>query len=141
MVEATHQIEIPDGTMESFSVHPDGDSAHAAVILYMDAPGIREELRDFCRRIAGEGYYVLLPDMYYRPGTSTFDYDELIARDKTSLDIFWLRDESLEDSANLPDPDVLAAEIAEDLRAALEQIEEVLEDLEAGQTVDRTVAE
>lgn len=41
-----------------------------------------------------------------------------------------LRDESLEDSANLPDPDVLAAEIAEDLRAALGQIEGVLEDLE-----------
>jgi hypothetical protein len=41
----------------------------------------------------------------------------------------WLRDESLEDSANLPDPDALAEEIEEDLRAALEQIEEVLEDL------------
>ena len=47
-----------------------------------------------------------------------------------SLDLFWLRDESLEDSANLPDPDVLAKEIAEDLRAALEQIEDVLGDLQ-----------
>jgi type I restriction enzyme M protein len=59
----------------------------------------------------------------------SFVYDELIARDKVSLDLFWLRDESLQDSASLPDPDVLAGEIAEDLRAALEQIEEVLEDL------------
>jgi type I restriction enzyme M protein len=59
-----------------------------------------------------------------------FDYEELLARDKCSLDVFWLRDESLEDSANLPDPDVLAAEIAEDLRAALEQIESVLRDLQ-----------
>ncbi len=50
-----------------------------------------------------------------------FTYDELMARDKVNLDIFWLRDESLEDSANLPDPDVLAAEIVEDLQAALEQ--------------------
>jgi len=58
-----------------------------------------------------------------------YTYDEIVARDKVSLDIFWLRDESLEDSANLPDPDVLAAEIADDLRAALEQIEEVLSDL------------
>jgi type I restriction enzyme M protein len=58
-----------------------------------------------------------------------YPYEELIARDKVSLDLFWLRDESLEDSANLPDPDVLAQEIAEDLRAALEQIEEVLGDL------------
>jgi type I restriction enzyme M protein len=59
-----------------------------------------------------------------------YGYDELVARDKVSLDIFWLRDESLEDSANLPDPDVLAAEIADDLRAALEQIEDVLGDLQ-----------
>ena len=50
-----------------------------------------------------------------------FTYDELIKRDKVSLDIFWLKDDSLEDSANLPDPDVIAAEIVEDLQAALDQ--------------------
>jgi type I restriction enzyme M protein len=66
------------------------------------------------------------PDGHWRP----YGYEELVQRDKLSLDIFWLRDKSLEDSANLPDPNVLAAEIAEDLRAALEQIEEVLEDME-----------
>jgi type I restriction enzyme M protein len=59
-----------------------------------------------------------------------FGYDELTARDKCSLDIFWLNDESLEDSAKLPDPHILAEEIAEDLRAALEQIESVLGDLQ-----------
>ncbi|MBU1698886.1 MAG: SAM-dependent methyltransferase [Candidatus Eisenbacteria bacterium] len=59
-----------------------------------------------------------------------YSYDEIIARDKASLDILWLRDESLEDSDNLPDPNVLAGEIAEDLRSALEQIEEILGDLE-----------
>ena len=58
-----------------------------------------------------------------------FTYDELMARDKVNLDIFWLRDESLEDTASLPDPDVLAAEIVEDLQAALEQFEAVAEDL------------
>ena len=47
--------------------------------------------------------------------------EELLACDKVSLDIFWLRDESQDDSANLPDPDVIAAEITEDLRAALEE--------------------
>ena len=51
------------------------------------------------------------------------------ARDQVNLDIFWLRDESLEDFANLPNPDVLAAEIAEDLRAALEQFESIADDL------------
>ncbi len=59
----------------------------------------------------------------------SYTYEEIVARDKASLDLFWLRDESLEDTANLPDPDVLAEEIAEDLRSALEQIEEVLADL------------
>jgi type I restriction enzyme M protein len=58
-----------------------------------------------------------------------FTYDELLQRDKLSLDIFWLRDESLEESENLPDPDVIAAEIAEDLRAALAQFEEILGDI------------
>jgi type I restriction enzyme M protein len=45
------------------------------------------------------------------------------------LDIFWLRDESLEQSDNLPDPDVLAQEIVEDLKAALEQLREIATDL------------
>jgi type I restriction enzyme M protein len=53
----------------------------------------------------------------------------LLQRDKVSLDIFWLRDESLEDSGNLPDPDVLAAEIAEDLQAALDQFAQIAEDI------------
>jgi type I restriction enzyme M protein len=59
-----------------------------------------------------------------------YTYDELMARDKVSLDVFWLRDESLEDSASLPEPHVLAQEIADDLRSALAQIEDVLGDLE-----------
>ena len=50
-----------------------------------------------------------------------FEYDELIKRDKVNLDIFWLRDKSLEDSKDLPEPDVLAQEIADDLQTALEQ--------------------
>jgi type I restriction enzyme M protein len=60
-----------------------------------------------------------------------FTYDELMARDKVNLDIFWLRDESLEDSANLPSPDVLALEIVEDLKAALSQFESIEEELSA----------
>lgn len=59
----------------------------------------------------------------------SFTYDELMIRDKVNLDIFWLRDESLEDSANLPSPDVLAAEIVEDLKAALAQFESIEEEL------------
>jgi len=58
-----------------------------------------------------------------------YSYEEILARDKVSLDSFWLRDESLEDSANLPDPQVLTEEIADDLRSALAQIEDILGDL------------
>jgi type I restriction enzyme M protein len=58
-----------------------------------------------------------------------FDYDDLITRDKASLDIFWLRDESLEDSDNLPDPNSIALEIVEDLEAALAQFKEITDDL------------
>ena len=59
-----------------------------------------------------------------------FSYEELLARDKVNLDIFWLRDKSLEDSARLPEPDVLAAEIVEDLQAALTQFGGIASDLE-----------
>ena len=53
----------------------------------------------------------------------------LMQRDKVSLDIFWLKDESLEDSENLPAPEVLAREIVENLEAALEQFRGIEEEL------------
>tara|TARA_B100000949_G_scaffold234096_1_gene252168 strand:+ start:3568 stop:5019 length:1452 start_codon:yes stop_codon:yes gene_type:complete len=58
-----------------------------------------------------------------------FSYNELIARDKTNLDIFWLKDDSLEDVDALPPPDVIATEIVDNLRAALEQFSEVADEL------------
>ena len=58
-----------------------------------------------------------------------YDYDELIARDKASLDIFWLRDDALADSDNLPPPEVIAQEIVDDLEAALEQFRLIAADL------------
>jgi type I restriction enzyme M protein len=58
-----------------------------------------------------------------------YSYDDLVARDKASLDIFWLKDESLEASDNLPAPDVIAQEITDDLEAALEQFRTIAEDL------------
>jgi len=75
----------------------------------------------------------------YRPGEThrrepserfkRFTYDELLARDKVSLDIFWLRGDSVGDTDDLPAPAVLAAEIAEDLQAALEEIQALAETL------------
>ncbi len=63
-----------------------------------------------------------------------FTYDELIQRDKASLDVFWLPDESLEDTDNLPAPEIIAAEIVEDLEAALAQFSEIAASLSQRKT-------
>jgi carboxymethylenebutenolidase len=63
-------IEIPtaDGRMETFITHPEADGPFAPVVIYMDVWGLREELYDIARKVAVVGYYVLLPDLYYRQG-------------------------------------------------------------------------
>lgn len=61
----------------------------------------------------------------------SFGYDALLQRDKVSLELSWIPDESLGDSANLPDPDLIAAEIVDDLKAALAEFEAIQEDLTA----------
>lgn len=90
----------------------------------------RPDLDDFVACYNQENRHDRKSAERFRP----FDYDELIKRDKASLDIFWLKDESLEDSANLPDPDVIAAEIAEDLEAALSQFAQIASDLKGPST-------
>jgi type I restriction enzyme M protein len=60
---------------------------------------------------------------------SRFTLSRAINSSYVNLDIFWLRDEALEDSANLPEPEVLAREIMEDLEAALEQFAGIVEEL------------
>jgi type I restriction enzyme M protein len=62
-----------------------------------------------------------------------FTYDEIIARDTTSLDITWLKDKSLADLDNLPDPDELALEIVENLEAGLESFRSIIEQLKKPQ--------
>jgi carboxymethylenebutenolidase len=64
------QIEIPtkDGHTTTFISHPERDGPHPVILFFMDAPGIREELRDMARRLATSGYYVMLPNLYYRSG-------------------------------------------------------------------------
>ena len=88
----------------------------------------RSDLDDFVACYNPENRHDRKPTERFRP----FEYGELLKRDKVSLDIFWLKDESLEDSANLPDPDVIAAEIAEDLEAALDQFSQIASDLKSG---------
>jgi carboxymethylenebutenolidase len=71
MIEQFLDIPTQDGAMDSFICHPERDTPHPAVLMLMDAPGIREELRDMARRLATTGYYVVLPNLYYRAGRDT----------------------------------------------------------------------
>jgi carboxymethylenebutenolidase len=65
-----HQVEIAtaDGRMNTFVCRPERGGPHPVILFFMDAPGIREELRDMARRLATVGYYVMLPNLYYREG-------------------------------------------------------------------------
>ena len=73
MIETAATITTQDGQMPTWMVHPDGSGPFPLVIFYMDALGIREELRGMCRRIASVGYGVYLPNLYYRDGGPSFD--------------------------------------------------------------------
>ncbi|MGH9888491.1 MAG: dienelactone hydrolase family protein [bacterium] len=66
MMDREIEIATPDGSMNTFVTHPDEGGPHPAVLFYMDAPGKREELHDMARRLASAGYYVILPNLYYR---------------------------------------------------------------------------
>src|ERR1700679_2241986 len=71
MIEQQVGISTKDGRMSTFICHPERSGPHPVIIFFMDAPGIREELRDMARRLATVGYYVLLPNLYYRAGRDT----------------------------------------------------------------------
>ena len=73
MIEQDVMVPTKHGLQPSFVVAPESSAPLPPVILYMDAPGIREELRNLARRIARAGYVCILPDMYYRLGTVRFD--------------------------------------------------------------------
>ncbi len=85
-----------------------------------------EDLQDFIRCYNAENRHNRKETERFK----VFTHEELMQRDKVSLDIFWLKDESLEDSENLPDPDLLARDIAENLESALEQFSNIYEDFE-----------
>jgi len=66
MIEQQLEIPTEDGHTTTFICYPERDGPHPVILFLMDAPGIREELRDMARRFATVGYYVLLPNLYYR---------------------------------------------------------------------------
>ncbi|HTM79330.1 MAG TPA: dienelactone hydrolase family protein [Devosia sp.] len=73
MFEQHVVVSTRHGTMPAFAVCPDEAGQWPAVIFYMDAPGTRSELMHMARNIAKQGYYCLMPDLYYRLGTIRFD--------------------------------------------------------------------
>jgi type I restriction enzyme M protein len=89
-----------------------------------------EDLQDFIKCYNPQNRHERKETERFKP----FAYAEVTQRDKTNLDIFWLKDESLEDTENLPEPEVLAAEIAENLQSALEQFNSIRDELEEKQT-------
>ena len=68
MIERQLDIPTADGATTTFISHPERGGPHPVILFYMDAPAIREELRDMARRLASVGYYVMLPNLYYRSG-------------------------------------------------------------------------
>lgn len=68
MIEQTVEIPTPAGAATTFIAHPERGGPYPLVLVFMDAPGVREELRDMVRRLATVGYYVMLPNLYYRSG-------------------------------------------------------------------------
>lgn len=78
MAEQDVKIQTPDGAMTTFVAHPDDGGPFPVVVVYMDALGLREELRGIGRHIAEQGYYAVVPDLYYRFGDNiTFDAAKL----------------------------------------------------------------
>lgn len=68
MIEHQLDIKTKDGAMSTFVCHPERGGPYPVILFYMDAPAIREELRDMARRLATASYFVLLPNLYYRSG-------------------------------------------------------------------------
>jgi carboxymethylenebutenolidase len=76
--DAELTIDTPDGPMTAFVCAPEGDAPKPGVLLLMEAFGLTSHIRDVARRIAGEGYVVVAPDLYHRePGQRTFAYEEV----------------------------------------------------------------
>jgi carboxymethylenebutenolidase len=66
MIDAELDIQTADGLMNTFVTRPEEGGPHPLVVFLMDAPGKREELHDMARRLGTAGYYVMLPNLYYR---------------------------------------------------------------------------
>ena len=77
MLEKEITIKTGEGQLNTFIVHPDEDGPHPVILFLMDAPGKREELHQMVRRIAACGYWVMLPNLYYRVSQNLFQMEQI----------------------------------------------------------------
>jgi carboxymethylenebutenolidase len=78
MIENEICVHTGDGEMTTFVVRPGGDGPFPVAILYMDGVGYREQLKQNARRFAADGYYCVVPDLFYRSGAGlSFDFSKI----------------------------------------------------------------
>ena len=106
MIEQDVIVTTKYGAMPTFAVCPEASGQYPGIIFYMDAPGIREELRNMARRIAKHGYFCLLPDLYYRLGTIRLDFSR---RDDTTMQVMFAAMNSLTNAKVMDDTGGLIA--------------------------------
>jgi carboxymethylenebutenolidase len=112
-------VETADGTMKTLVAHPDSGGPFPIVIMYMDAPGIRDDLRDMARRVAAAGYYCVLPDLYYRFGDGIcFDTTKL-APGTDEFQRMFATMQKLSDDMVIADTRAILAQIEDDEAASL----------------------
>jgi len=75
MQERNAFVETADGKMETFIVHPDEAGPYAPVVMYQNVSGLSDSMRMMARRVAAQGYYCVVPDLYYRLGKIVIDAD------------------------------------------------------------------
>jgi len=98
MLERTIDIATPGGAMETFLCRPERGGPFPAILLLMDAHGVREELRDMARRLGTVGYCVLLPNLYYRAGRDTIYGPSVRQRDSAE----WRRMRAVRTKMTIP---------------------------------------
>lgn len=86
MIETEVDLTTPAGTMKTFVYHPEGGGPHPLVMYLMDAPSIRDTLKDMASRLATAGYYVMLPYLFYRAGPyREWDVDDFDMHDRFEM--------------------------------------------------------
>ena len=111
MIDRELTIPTPDGSMQAFVTHPEEGGPHPVVLFYMDAPGKRRELHDMARRLGTAGYYVVLPNLYYRsvPEFNVFSGDPAHSRE-----VMWELMTSLSDDLVVADTGAMLAHVDAD---------------------------